>query len=122
MTAGSGDNMLEDYPKCYMCKAPIFLTGDILPARRAATSYYNASRTLSIVSNKLCPRCRSNPETYINFIEDVMELKLMDYQKKLIVRFVSEANRQRLKSKKDRQDEVKLLGARFDLSNVDELE
>lgn len=114
--------MLEDYPKCKCCGAPIFLTGDILPARRAATSYYNASRTLSIVGNKLCPKCRSNPETFINFIEDVMELELMDCQKKLIVRFVSEANGQRLKSKKDRQDEVKLLGKRFGYSNIDEFE
>jgi hypothetical protein len=105
-----------------MCKAPIFLTGDILPARRAATSYYSAARTLSIVGNRLCPKCRSNPETYIKFIEDDMELKLMDYQKKLIVRFVSEANRKRLYTKKDRQDEVKLLGARFDYSNIDEFE
>jgi hypothetical protein len=50
-----------------------------------------------------------------------MELELMEYQKKLIVRFVSEANRKRLESKKDRQDEVKLLGKRFDYSNIDEL-
>lgn len=114
--------MLENYPKCYMCRAPIFLTGDILPARRAATSYYNASRTLSIAANKLCPRCRSNPETFIKFIEDVMGLELLEYQKKLIARFVSEANGQRLKSKKDRQDEVKLLGKRFGYSNIDEFE
>jgi hypothetical protein len=114
--------MLEDYPKCYMCKAPIFLTGGILPARRAATAFYNVSRTLSIAGNRLCPRCRSNPETFIKFIEDVMEVKLMEWQKKLIVRFVSESNRKRLESKKDRQDETKLLGKRFDISNVDEFE
>ena len=51
-----------------------------------------------------------------------MGLELLEYQKKLIARFVSEANGQRLKSKKDRQDEVKLLGKRFGYSNIDEFE
>ena len=114
--------MLQDYPKCYMCRAPIFLTGDILPERRGATSFYNVSRTLSIVGNKLCPRCRTNPETFIKFIEDVMEVELMEWQKKLIVNYVTKTNEQRLYSKKERQDKTKLLGKRFDYSNIDEFE
>lgn len=110
--------MIEDYPRCKRCGAPILTTLVPPPARRAATTYYNMSRYLYTIGLCLCERCKSNCDNFISFIEEECNIKLMDYQKKVITNFIINYNRE--KYKKICKEQKNLLGTRFKCSSIDE--
>lgn len=104
--------MLEDYPKCKCCGAPILMPSAPPPVRRSATAYYNFSRLIFIALSPLCERCKRNPDIVISVIETYCDLKLLDVQKDVIVKWVMENNKKQLE--KRIKPGQKLLGYRFE--------
>lgn len=104
--------MIEDYPRCKRCGAPILTTLVPSPARRAATAYYNFSRLIFIALSPLCERCKRDPDIVLSVIETYCDLKLLDVQKEVIVKWVMENNKKELE--KRIKPGQKLLGYRFE--------
>ena len=112
--------VVDKFLTCKMCKKPILIKETIPPARRAATTYYNHTRALTMVGIGLCPHCKSNPDIFIKFIEKIMGIKISNWQKRFIDNYVLSINRIKLKERMKSNTPQGLLGTRFKCSNVDE--